>query len=155
MSDSVIVLVNGYADKIIDYNSTFYYYIFSLDVADNGSIRANLISQESFDVWSKGQYQPSWYEFNYPYTDGPRLSNALASDGSQTQYLIFSNPDAFSKEVTFQIYKEWIEYEDDSFSLATGISLIVIGAVAVVVMVALFLAKQRSQLKDFHKALEN
>lgn len=142
---SLVVSANETAYRMIDYNATFEYYFFYLHVKDNATIRASLVSRESFESWLNGAYQPRWYELNSPdETYGLGASNPFMSDGSQTEYLLFSNPDFASKEVTFQVYKEKVDYASDSVVLIEGITRITIGVVAVIAVVTIMVTKHKS-----------
>jgi hypothetical protein len=64
-----------------------------------------------------------------------------------TQYLILSNPDAYSKDVYYHVSHKWTY--DNNFASITGIALIT------VVAIVLFLGLLKDKLRDFNKALEN
>jgi hypothetical protein len=71
----------------------------------------------------------------------------LITEGPSSEYLVFSNPDSVSKEVSYNISYAWTY--NNYFGLLAGISLISMGTIT------LLLVAFTNKMRAFNKALEN
>ena|SRR5208283_1491222 len=137
------VASDGFQSINFQANSAGMYYI-QIN-ASAGAITAFFNVKNLTDAWISGQSLPSILVFNgssgqFTYYSQP---NSLPNKG----YIIFSNPDSFNKEVSYNIYRAWTY--NNYFALITGIALTALGAIII------FLTLLKNKLKDFNKALEN
>jgi hypothetical protein len=139
-TNSLAVPAGSCVNESVRYNATGFHY-FMLKV-DNGTMNSTVLSVEDFATFSQGQYEPYWQ--NWRGSQG--ISGTMDGGSANHVYLVLSNPEAFDKQVTVQVYRAWDEY--NYFGLIGGILLIAVGVIA-------FYFANKSQVASFNKALEN
>lgn len=145
---TVTVPANGY-QSIVYARSSSGNYFFQVD-AKTGIIQAFFNTENSTMVtWTNGTLLdmrniPSCAVFN---GSSGIFAYGLTQESPSSEYLLLSNPDSFSKEVSYRVWRSWT-YEN-YFGLLAGISLV---SVAMIVLFQLIL---KGRLKDFNKALES
>lgn len=142
------VPANGY-QSIVYVRSSSGEYHFQVDT-NIGTIQAFFNNENSTkSTWTNGTQLdmrdiPSCIVFN---GSSGEFAYGLTQDKPSSEYLFFSNPDSFSKEVTYSAWRSWTY--NNYFGLSAGIALISIGTIA------LFLLAFKNKLRDFNIALEN
>jgi hypothetical protein len=142
------VPANGYQSIAYVRSSSGEYY-FQVDT-NIGAIQAFFNNENSTKItWTNGTQLdmrdiPSCTAFN---GSSGEFAYGLTTDRASSEYLFFSNPDSFSKEITYSVTYNWTY--NNYFGLLAGISLISIGTIA------LFLIVFKNKLRAFNKVLEN
>jgi hypothetical protein len=145
---TITVPANGYQSIVYVRSSSGEYY-FQVDT-NIGIIQAFFNTENSTKItWTNGTLLdirsiPSNIAFN---GSSGEFAYGLTQERASSEYLFFSNPDSFSKEVTYSVTYNWTY--DNYFGLLAGISLIAFGAIV------LFLVVFKNKLRDFNRALEN
>lgn len=125
-------------------------YYFQVDT-DMGTIQAFFNTENStFDTWVDGASHDIW---NIPQraafngSSGGFAQDIWGDGFPNSEYLIFSNPDSFNKDVNYKVGYNWTY--NNYFGLMAGIAITALGAII------LFLTLLKNKLRDFNKALEN
>jgi len=128
------VPADGYAYELAHLNSSGHY-VFD----DLGNLRVNstLMTEKDFIAWLNGQYQPEWRNLT---------STVVSIEEPSTYILVLSNQDSVHVVMTFGLYHAWTEY--NYLGLVVGIALIPVG-------IAIIYLANKTQIKQFNKALEN
>lgn len=121
-------------------------YYFNIE-ANMGTIIVYSNSENStVDYWPNGTVCPKRPEFNG--TSGMFCWGVFGDfDQPVTQYLVFLNPDGISKEVSYEITRQW------TYSNYIGLTAGIAAAAAGALLFGLTLLQ--GKLKNFNKALEN
>lgn len=144
---TITVPANGYQSIVYVRSSSGNYY-FQVDT-NIGTIQAFFNLENSTKIiWTNGTLLdirdiPSSIAFN---GSSGEFGYGLTQDRASSEYLFLSNPDSFSKEVSYSVWRSWTY--NNYFGLLAGISLISLGTIV------LFLAIFKNKLRDFNKALE-
>jgi len=145
---TITVPANGYQSIVYVRRSSGEYY-FHVDT-NIGIIQAFFNTENSTKItWTNGTLLdirdiPSSIAFN---GSSGEFAYGLTQERASSEYLFFSNPDSFSKDVTYSVTYNWTY--NNYFGLLAGISLSVLGAIV------LFLMIFKNKLRDFNRALEN
>jgi len=145
---TITVPANGYKSIVYVRSSSGDYY-FHVDT-NIGVIQAFFNIENSTKItWTNGTLLdirdiPSNIVFN---GSSGEFAYGLTQERASSEYLFFSNPDSFSKEVTYSVTYNWTY--NNYFGLLAGISLIALGAIV------LFLVMFKNELRNFNRALEN
>jgi hypothetical protein len=142
------VPANGWQSIVYARSSSGEYHF---KVATNiGSIQTFFNLENSTKItWTNGTLLdirniPSYIAFN---GSAGEFAYGLTQERASSEYLFFSNPDPFSKEVTYSVTYNWTY--NNYFGLMAGISLITLGTIV------LFRVVFKNKLRDFNRALEN
>jgi hypothetical protein len=144
----LIVPANGYQSIVYVRSSSGEYY-FQVDT-NIGTIQAFFNGENSTKItWTNGTQLdmrdiPSFMVFN---GSSGEFAYGLTQEKPSSEHLLFSNPDSFSKEVTYSV--TYNTTYNNYFGLLAGISLVSMGAIALLLMAF------KNKLRDFNKALEN
>ncbi len=124
----------------IRYNASGAYALF-LKI-DNGTANTTVITEANYAAFSAGQYEPSWRSGQHSFG----FTGRLPDESISMVYLIVSNPDNFSKQVTVDVFRGWQEY---NYVCLVG------GALLAMFGIAAFYLAIRPSLASFNRALEN
>jgi len=144
---TITVPANDYQSIVYVRSSSGNYY-FQVDTKI-GIIQAFFNTENSSKItWTNGTLLdirsiPSCIAFN---GSSGKFGYGLTQDSASSEYLLLSNSDSFSKEVSYSIWRSWTY--NNYFGLLAGISLISLATIV------LFLTIFENKLRDFNKALE-
>jgi hypothetical protein len=140
-ADTLLVPADSYVNQPIRYNATGNYAIFLK--TENATLNATVLSEDEFNAFSQGQYQPNWHitqGWTYGFSGKP-----LDAPSANQVRLVLYNPDTSEKQVITQVYGAWDEY--NLVGLVSGILLIALGT-------DLFCFANIRQIAEFNVALE-
>lgn len=141
---SVYVPAGSHQSIIYSENQAGIYY-FQID-PDNGTVQVYINDENStVNYWQNGTECPKTPDFNG--SSGQFGWNIIGGTFPNTRYLVFSNPDSYNKNITYEVSCHYTY--NNNFGLMAGIAFTAVGAIA------FFLTLLKDKLWDFNKALDN